>query len=136
MLPQRFPLDVWHHVVDECRSVACRDLAGIVERDDVGMVEAGRDLDLAEEALRAERWELRLEDLDRHAPVMLEVLRQINGGHAAAAHFARCPRAAWVQANISLSARYPSRLSRDVRGGSADFPARPLAERLSHQRAQ
>ena len=50
------------------------------------MLQRGGGLDLLHEALGAEHGgELRLEDLDRHLAVVLEVLGQIHGGHAALA---------------------------------------------------
>ncbi len=52
------------------------------------MLEACRDLDLAGEAVGAEtRRQLRTQDLDRHAAVVLEVLGEIDGGHATLAKF-------------------------------------------------
>src|SRR2546422_9321775 len=48
--PQRFALYERHHVIEESAG-----LAGVVQGQDMGMVEAGRDLDLAEKTLRPER---------------------------------------------------------------------------------
>ena len=53
------------------------------------MVEPCRDLDLAQEALVAERrGKLGLQDLEGDGAVVLEVLGQIDRGHPAAAEFA------------------------------------------------
>ena len=53
------------------------------------MVELGRDGDLAEEPLGAERvGKFRVEDLDRHLTVVLEIVGEVDGGHAALAELA------------------------------------------------
>ena len=53
------------------------------------MLEPGGELDLAEEALGAERGgELGMEHLERDRAVVPEVLGQVDGGHAAAAELA------------------------------------------------
>ena len=53
------------------------------------MVELGGDGDLAQEPLGAERvGEFRVEDLDRHRAVVLEIVREVDGGHAALAELA------------------------------------------------
>ena len=53
------------------------------------MVELGGDRDLAQEPLGAERvGEFGVEDLDRHGAVVLEVVREVDGGHAAVAELA------------------------------------------------
>ena len=50
------------------------------------MAELGGDLDLPEEPLRAEhRGQLRPEHLERHLAPVLEVVGEVDGGHAAAA---------------------------------------------------
>ena len=78
-LAQRLSLDVGHDEVEEAAG-----LAGIVERQNVGMLQAGRHLDFAEEALAAERGgELRAEHLECHEAAVAEVFRQVHGGHAA-----------------------------------------------------
>ena len=59
--------------------------AGVEQRQQVGMLQAGGDANLAEESLGAEDGaELGIEDLERDAPVVLDVARQVDGGHAAA----------------------------------------------------
>ncbi len=53
------------------------------------MLQRGSGLDLDHEALGAEHGgQLRLEDLDRDLAVVLEILRQVDRGHAAGAEFA------------------------------------------------
>ena len=48
------------------------------------MVELGGDGDLAEEPLGAERvGEFGVEDLDRHRAIVLEIVCEVNRGHAA-----------------------------------------------------
>ena len=48
------------------------------------MVELGGDGDLAEEPLGAERvGEFGVEDLDRDRAIVLEIVREVDGGHAA-----------------------------------------------------
>jgi hypothetical protein len=61
-------------------------LPGIDQGKDVGMLQVGGEPDLAEKALRAEPGgELRPEQLDRDGAVVLEVAREVDGSHAAAA---------------------------------------------------
>ena len=95
-LPQRLPLDVRHDVEEEPRTGALPDvrprLARVVQRKDVGVVQPGGDLDLAQEALHAERGtELRVQDLDRHFPMVSEVFGDVDGRHAAPAKLALEP---------------------------------------------
>jgi hypothetical protein len=60
--------------------------SGIEERQGVRMHELGSDLDFAEEARGAERGgELGAEDSDRNPAPMLEVVGDVDGGHATAA---------------------------------------------------
>jgi hypothetical protein len=83
-LPERLPLDVRH---DEVQRV--RGLAGIVQSENVGVLEAGRDPDLAEKSLAAQRvGELRPKDLERHVSVVLGVARQEHLGGRAFTDFA------------------------------------------------
>src|SRR2546425_2336212 len=66
--PEGFALDVRHHVVEEAVG-----LAGVDQRQDVGVVEASGNLDLAEEPLRAERaGQLGVQNLDRDGAVVLD----------------------------------------------------------------
>jgi hypothetical protein len=56
---------------------------GIVEREDVRVVETRGDLDLAEEAIGPDdRGKFGVQYLQRDLAVMLDVLGQIDGGHA------------------------------------------------------
>src|SRR5207245_2797628 len=76
-LAQRLALDVRHHVVQ-----GALGSAGVVQRQDVGVGEPRRDLDLAQEALGAERrGDLGPQHLDRDRPAVLEILREIDRGH-------------------------------------------------------
>ena len=75
---QGFPFDVRHDVIEEAGRGA-----GVVQRQDVGMLQPGGGLDLAQKPLGAERrGELGVEDLDRHRSVVLQVLRQKHRRHA------------------------------------------------------
>ncbi len=83
-LPQRLPGDERHDVVKEAGA-----LAGVVERDDLGMGEAGRDAHLAQEPLgQPAAGQLRAEDLDRHRAPVAEVLGDEDRRHAAARQLA------------------------------------------------
>ena len=78
---QRLALHERHHI--EQRTVRA---SRIVQRQDVRVLQIGGDLDLLEEALRAEgRRELRLEHLERDLPVVPEVVSQVHRRHAALA---------------------------------------------------
>ena len=75
-----------HDVVQE---LAVARAPRVEEREDVRVVEPRRDADLPQEALTGERLrELRLEHLDGHVAVVLEVVREVHGGHAALAELA------------------------------------------------
>ena len=81
---ERLALDERHDVVEDAVG-----LARVVDREDVRVGEAGRDLDLADEPLGAERGgDVAPEDLDRDAPVLPEVLRQVDRRHSASADLA------------------------------------------------
>ena len=63
--------------------------ARVEQRQDVGVAEAGGGGDLAQEALGAERGgELGAEDLDGDLAVVLEVVGEVDRGHAALAELA------------------------------------------------
>jgi hypothetical protein len=90
---ERLTLHVRHDVVEKLggRSVsrAGGGRAGIVQRQDVGMLERRGDLDLAQEALGTEHGcDLGPEHLDGHLATVFQVLRQVHVGHAAGAEFA------------------------------------------------
>jgi hypothetical protein len=81
LAPEGLPLDVRHHVEEETVGAA-----GIEQRQDVGVLQRCGGLDLHHEPLGPEhRRQLGLEHLERHLPVVLQVLRQVDGGHAALA---------------------------------------------------
>ncbi len=81
---QRFALYVRHHVVQHPGG-----LTGVVQRQDVRVGETRDDLDLAEEALGAERGgQLRPQDLQRDLPAEALVVGQVDEGHAAAPELA------------------------------------------------
>ena len=53
------------------------------------MLQASRELDLPQEPLRPEcHAELRMQHLERHAPVVLQIVRQVDGGHSPSAELA------------------------------------------------
>src|SRR5438445_12794914 len=55
-----------------------------MERQDVGMAKAGGELDFAQKSVGTERrGELGSQHLDRDRPVVLQVLREVYGSHAA-----------------------------------------------------
>ncbi len=77
-IAQGLPLDVGHHVIEEPGR-----RPGVVQGQDVGMLQPRGDLDLAQEALGAElRGELRVEHLDRDRPMVLQILREEHRRHA------------------------------------------------------
>ena len=86
-LAQRLARHVRHDVVEEPVG-----LAGVEQRQDVGMGEAGDDADLPEEALGAHRGgELRVDHLEGDRPVMSEVVGEVDRGGAAAAQEREAP---------------------------------------------
>jgi hypothetical protein len=57
-----------------------------VQREDVRVVEPGRDFDFAQEPVGPEcGGELGVENLERHGAVVFPVVGKVNSGHAAAA---------------------------------------------------
>ncbi len=81
---QRASLDVRHHVVQQRAGGA-----GVEQAQDVGMLQARRDLDLAGEAFGAQRGgDLLPEDLDRNSAAVTQILGQEDRPHAAGAHLA------------------------------------------------
>jgi hypothetical protein len=80
---QALPFDERHHIVQHPGR-----LSGVEQRENVGVGQLGGDLDLLQEALRSQRRrQVVAEDLDGDLAVVLEIARQIHGGHAAAADF-------------------------------------------------
>src|SRR5262245_6381430 len=78
-ITQRLALNQRHDVVEGAGS-----LAGIVEWQDVGMLQIRRQLDLAEEPIGPEgSGQFRSQDLDRDRAAMLQVSGEIDGRHAA-----------------------------------------------------
>ena len=76
-----FAFDVRHHVVQHPARVA-----GIVDREDVGMLEAGGELDLAQEPLAAEgHRDLGAQRLQRDESLVSRVARQVDQRHPATA---------------------------------------------------
>ncbi len=76
---KRLALDYRHHVVEDPLR-----RARIVHGEDVGVAQLGSDLHLAQEPLGAEGLgQLRTHHLDRHLPLVLEVLGQVDRGHPA-----------------------------------------------------
>src|SRR5882762_5730622 len=79
-LPQRFAFHVRHHVVDQAAG-----LAGIEQREDVGVLQMCGYPDLTEEALDPEHsGELGAQHLQGDVAIVLEITREIHGGHAPA----------------------------------------------------
>ena len=76
---QRLALYERHHVVEEAAG-----LTGVEHTEDVRVLQAGGDLDLPREPLGAEGGgELRAQHLQRHFAVVLQVLGEVDSGHAA-----------------------------------------------------
>ena len=77
--PERLPLHMRHDVEEE--SIR---LARIEERQDVRVLQIGRRLDLGQEALGTDhRGQFGLQDLEGHFAVVLDILGQVDGRHAA-----------------------------------------------------
>jgi hypothetical protein len=80
-VPQRLAFDHRHHIEEES---GC--LARVEQRDDVGMIEPSRELDLAQKPIGAESGaKLRMKHLERDPPVVAEIICEINGSHPATA---------------------------------------------------
>jgi hypothetical protein len=78
-IAQRFSLDVRHREPE----IACR-FARVVYRQDVRMLQARREHDFLLEAFGAERRrDFGVQHLERHRPVVLEVVGKIDGRHPA-----------------------------------------------------
>ena len=82
--PKRLALDVGHGVVGQPIGGA-----RVEQRQDVGVLEPGGDLDFAKEALRPQRLSQGgMQHLERHRALVPEVLGQVHRGHAPAAQLA------------------------------------------------
>ncbi len=82
---QRFAVDERHHVIQE--SV---DRARVEQRQNVRMLQRRGGLDFLHKPLGAEHGsQLRFEQLERHLAIVLEILAQVHGGHAAFAEVAQ-----------------------------------------------
>jgi hypothetical protein len=80
-VPQGLPGDVGHDVVH-----AALGLAGIVQLEDVRMVQVGGGPDLREEPFRADhRCQMGLQELDGDLAMVPDVLRQVDGRHTSLA---------------------------------------------------
>src|SRR4051794_30932793 len=81
--------DIRHYIEEQRRSrgkTSGANLTAIEERQEIRMLEIRRDLDLGDEALGAEHGtELRVEDLERHLAIVLEIAGEVDGGHASGA---------------------------------------------------
>ncbi len=76
-IAERFALDERHHIIEEARGVS-----GVVQRQDVRVLQPGGDLDLLDEPVRPDlRRQLGMQHLDRDAAVMLQVFGEEYGGH-------------------------------------------------------
>jgi hypothetical protein len=83
-IAERLALHEGHYIVEQ--SVGG---AGVVEAEDVRMLELGSEFDFALKAIGTDgRGEVRVEDLDGDIAVVLKVLGQEDCGHAAAAELA------------------------------------------------
>ena len=78
-VPEGLALDIGHDVEEEAVG-----FTGIEERQDVWMLQVGRDLDLGQEAFGSDhRSQLRLQDLESHLAIVLDVVGEIDRGHPA-----------------------------------------------------
>src|SRR5438445_13269070 len=76
-IPDRLALDVRHDVVEEAIG-----LTRVVERQDVGMIEAGGGFDLAQKPFRPERGrEIRPQHLDRDTATLPQVFDEVARRH-------------------------------------------------------
>jgi hypothetical protein len=83
-LPERLPFHVRHHVEEE----GVR-LSRVEEREDMRVLQVGGRLDLGEESLGPHHGgELGLQDLERDLALVLEVVGEVDGRHAALAELA------------------------------------------------
>ena len=78
LVAQREAIDKWHHVEEQPVR-----LARIVEREHVRVLQRRRDSHLTQEPFLAERRrEILVQHLDRDVPLVLDVAREVDRGHA------------------------------------------------------
>ncbi len=89
-LPKRLARDVRHREPEGLhRAAGRRRRPALEDRQDVGMLETGGDLDLPHEALGAQRvGQLRAQHLEGDQPIVPEIARQVDRGHAPPAELA------------------------------------------------
>ena len=89
-LPERLARDIWHRVPQGLhRTARLLRCPAIEDRQDVGVLEAGGDLDLLHKALGAERMgQLLVQDLEGDSAIVPEIARQVDSSHAAPAELA------------------------------------------------
>ena len=81
---QRFAVHERHDVIEEAVG-----LAAVEERENVRMLQVGRGTDLHQKPLGADRGsQLGAQHLPGHASIVLAIVREIDGGHAAFAQLA------------------------------------------------
>jgi len=85
-LTEGFARDTGHGEPQEPGTSMSLGDAAVEDRDDVGVLEPGGELDLAEESIRTEgSRELWAKQLERDRPIVPQVLGEPDGTHAAAA---------------------------------------------------
>ncbi len=85
---QRLARDVWHGVKRSCRTAAVFGGAGVEQGKNVGVLQAGCDADLAQEAVGPQTaGELRVEHLERDEAIMTQVACEVHRRHPASAQF-------------------------------------------------
>ena len=115
---QRFTLDVGHDVEEKAVG-----LTGVVQRQDVRMIQPGGDLDLSQKPLGPEhRCQLGPEHLDGHGAVVLQVVGEIDRRHAAAAELVREGVAAGERGVETLERLTRHSACRAPRNGGARAP--------------
>ena len=108
-LPQRLAVHERHDVEEQAIGVA-----GVMQRQDVRMLQVGGGLDLLEEPVGAHQGgEVRVQHLDRDLAIVLEVVGQIDRGHPAGTQLAldavaAGEGAAASRADVSITASSPS----------------------------
>ena len=83
-IAERFAVDERHHVEQDAGG-----RAGIMQRQDMRMLQVGGGLDLAQETFRADRGgDLLAQHLDGDLAIVLQIVGQVDGGHATRAELA------------------------------------------------